>query len=133
MTRLARTTLLSVCLYTPLFVQITEAQNSHWRLAGAMTTPRASACSALLSDGRILIAGGEGPRGDLASAEFLGTDGTFSAAPDMLSARSRAYLCDSPGRPRRLPAECRRRRFGSTKSREILRSNCQRSGMPRAR
>src|SRR5437764_541492 len=56
--------------------------------AGPMAAARAHASAALLSDGRVLITGGTGVAGPLASAEFLNTNGTFTAAASMQFARA---------------------------------------------
>src|SRR6266568_5080114 len=53
-----------------------------------MAAARAHASAALLSDGRVLITGGNGVAGPLASAEFLNIDGSFTAAPSMQFARA---------------------------------------------
>ncbi|HEY6126791.1 MAG TPA: YDG domain-containing protein [Candidatus Acidoferrum sp.] len=53
-----------------------------------MTEPRSHAASALLQDGRILIAGGDSGSGPVASAEFFDTTGAFAAAPPMSMPRS---------------------------------------------
>jgi hypothetical protein len=53
-----------------------------------MTAPRDGACSVLLRDGRILVTGGTGSSGTLASSEIFGTDGSFSPAATLANGRS---------------------------------------------
>ena len=59
-----------------------------WIAAGTMTSSRNGACSASLPDGRVLITGGTGSAGALASAEVFSADGSFSAVAPMADARS---------------------------------------------
>lgn len=58
-----------------------------WEPVGAMAGPRSGAVAVSLRDGRILIAGGAGPDGPLATAEIY-RDGIFTEAPPMSSARA---------------------------------------------
>ena len=67
---------------------ITQPTIGNWLSAGSMTEPRSHAASALLQDGRILIAGGDSGSGPVASAEFFDTTGAFAAAPPMSMPRS---------------------------------------------
>ncbi len=60
-----------------------------WAPGGAMGQPRAGASAARLQDGRVLITGGNGASGALATAEFFNADGTIASAPPMNTARSR--------------------------------------------
>src|SRR5262245_7785699 len=57
-----------------------------------LATGRSNACTVLLADGNLLVAGGIGQDGTLASAEFFGADGRFHAAPAMMDARS-SHAC----------------------------------------
>jgi hypothetical protein len=67
----------------------TNPISNRWASAyGQMTAARSGACSVLLNDGRVLIAGGERATGALASSEFFGTDGRFTPGPAMMDARS---------------------------------------------
>ena len=61
---------------------------------GAMAEARAGVSAALLADGRILITGGSGASGALASAEFF-SGSAFAAAPAMATA-DRAALKHEP-------------------------------------
>ena len=58
-----------------------------WQSTGNMSSMRAGAASALLSDGRVLVMGGSDANGPLPTAEMFITTGTFAAAPAMHSAR----------------------------------------------
>jgi hypothetical protein len=59
-----------------------------WGSPVGMNSPRSNACPAALPDGRILISGGAGTNGPLASAEIYGFDGRFEIAASMTEARS---------------------------------------------
>ena len=65
-----------------------EARGARWQSAGVLGYARSGACSALLPDGRLLIAGGENSGGVLAASEFVAADGTVSAASPILSGRT---------------------------------------------
>ena len=52
-----------------------------------MAEAREGAAAVLLPNGRILITGGEGANGLLASAEIFGIDGSFHPASSMHTAR----------------------------------------------
>ena len=58
-----------------------------WAPSGSLTEPRTGAAGVLLEDGRILVTGGEGATGPVASAEFF-SSGSFAFAPPMNVARS---------------------------------------------
>ncbi len=62
-----------------------------WTSAASLAQPRSNAPAVMLSDGRILITGGDGASGPLQSAEFFATDGTVSSAAAMNVARSRHF------------------------------------------
>lgn len=51
-----------------------QLASNTWISAGNMTAARSGACAALLPDGRVLITGGTGSLGALASAEFFLAD-----------------------------------------------------------
>jgi uncharacterized protein (TIGR03437 family) len=55
-----------------------------------MTTARASACSALLQDGRVLVAGGNSAPGVTSTVELYTPSGSFVPGPPMLQARAGA-------------------------------------------
>ena len=63
---------------------------NRWTPTANMATARAAACSALLPDGRILVAGGNSPSGVTNTVELYNADGTFNYAPPMNEARARA-------------------------------------------
>src|SRR5262245_25989931 len=63
-----------------------QVPSGTWAPSGNMAEVRSGAASALLQDGRVLVSGGEGTAGPLATAEFFSTG--FSAAPAMNVARS---------------------------------------------
>ena len=59
-----------------------------WSISGSLGEERSGASAVLLADGRVLITGGAGSDGPLATAEMVSQDGYFAAAAPMLSARS---------------------------------------------
>jgi Galactose oxidase, central domain len=59
-----------------------------WLPAGSLTAARAGAASVLLQDGRLLITGGNGASGALATTEILDPSSGFTPGPAMLNARS---------------------------------------------
>jgi uncharacterized repeat protein (TIGR01451 family) len=65
-----------------------QIESGAWTPAGTMAEARDGASEAFLPDGRVLITGGNGPNGPLATSEFFDIDGTFSAAAPMNVARS---------------------------------------------
>src|SRR5437879_4045808 len=67
-----------------------------WAATGKLITPRANACAVSLGDGRVLVAGGDGVDGPLASAEWYGDDALFHQAAPMASARSHAACAALP-------------------------------------
>ncbi len=58
-----------------------QDQINNWTAAASLHTARAGACSVRMENGRVLIAGGMGPSGPLASAESYGVDGFAEVAP----------------------------------------------------
>src|SRR6266581_5782440 len=59
-----------------------------WTSAASLSQPRANASAVMLSDGRILIAGGDGASGALQSAELFDPAGSVSSAAPMNVPRS---------------------------------------------
>lgn len=76
------------CLVVLLRAGVLQVASGAWVPFGSMAAARAGASAALLQDGRILLTGGDGGSGPTNTAEFLGTDGTFSPAVPMSVARS---------------------------------------------
>jgi hypothetical protein len=63
---------------------------NRWTSTANLTTARSAACAVVLSDGRLLVAGGLGDSGSVSAVDIYGTDGVFSAGPPMTQARARA-------------------------------------------
>lgn len=63
---------------------------NHWTPGASLSAARSQACASLLSDGRLLVAGGLGDSGPVATVDVYGTDGSFSAGPAMAQARAQA-------------------------------------------
>ena len=59
-----------------------------WTTAVNLSQPRSNASAVILSNGRILITGGDGGSGALQSAELFGTNGYVSSAAAMNVPRS---------------------------------------------
>jgi hypothetical protein len=77
------------------FLPLANAQSSNpninrWARTADMTVARDQACAAVLSDGRLLVAGGMGAAGPLSTVDIYATDGTFTAGPPMSQARAQA-------------------------------------------
>jgi hypothetical protein len=70
--------------------QVSSSGLNQWTLAAAMNTARAQACSAILLDGSMLVAGGVGSSGPVNTAEIYGTGGTFTVTSPMHQARAGA-------------------------------------------
>lgn len=68
---------------------LAPASNTWAPTPGAMAEARSGAAAALLSDGRVLISGGDGAAGPVASAETFNPDGAFSPVASMSFPRSR--------------------------------------------
>src|SRR5882724_7129579 len=62
-----------------------------WTSAASLWQARSNASAVMLSDDRILIAGGDGAGGPLQSVEIFATDGTATFAGPMNEARSRHF------------------------------------------
>src|SRR6266487_4103239 len=69
-----------------------ESATNRWVAAGRMQAARAGACSVPLSNGRLLIMGGEGSGGVLNSAEIFDSSGKFAAVTSMGSAHAN-HVC----------------------------------------
>src|SRR5467141_1538650 len=67
---------------------VLQVPTGTWAPTANLADARANSSAALLSDGRILITGGDGASGPLATAEFFNTDGSVSPAAPMNVARS---------------------------------------------
>src|SRR6059036_1016301 len=91
---------------------------NRWLAMGKMQTARAGACSSPLSDGRVLITGGEGPSGILNSAEVFDSSGEFTPVAAMSSARA-DHACIALDGGRVLVAGGRVSGGGSTNEAEI--------------
>ncbi|HKS66090.1 MAG TPA: kelch repeat-containing protein, partial [Candidatus Acidoferrales bacterium] len=59
-----------------------------WQATGVLSNARSGAAASLLSDGRILVTGGNSTAGSLASADFFNADGSITAAPPMVYSRA---------------------------------------------
>ena len=64
------------------------AATAQWTQPGSLAEARSGSAAAVLSDGRVLITGGTGSSGPLATTEFFNTDGSFSAGAPMQDARA---------------------------------------------
>jgi Kelch motif protein len=93
MRRTAKTVLLGslivLCAVIALKGAALLVPSGTWAPTANLNDARANSSAALLSDGRILITGGDGASGPLATAEFFNTDGSVSAAAPMNVARSK--------------------------------------------
>src|SRR5947209_12140425 len=93
MRRTAKTVLLGslivLCAVLALKGAALLVPSGTWAPTANLTDARANSSVALLSDGRILITGGDGANGPLATAEFFNTDGSVSAAAPRNVARSK--------------------------------------------
>src|SRR6266566_5099183 len=65
-----------------------EVRSGSWAPSGAMTQARTGAAAVRMPDGRVLITGGTGVDGALASAELFGPTGSFSQVASMIHRRS---------------------------------------------
>src|SRR2546426_3749639 len=90
-----RTMAVSLCLFVILIslgllvrAGVLQVPAGTWAPTANLVDARANSSAALLSDGRILITGGDGASGPLATAEFFNTDGSVSPAAPMNDARS---------------------------------------------
>src|SRR5207248_8751870 len=65
-----------------------EVRSGLWAPSGVMTQARTGAAAVRMPDGRVLITGGTGVDGALASAELFGPTGAFSEVASMIHGRS---------------------------------------------
>ncbi|PYT18521.1 MAG: hypothetical protein DMG59_04015, partial [Acidobacteria bacterium] len=65
-----------------------QRASNRWIAVGKMQSARAGACSVQLSDGRVLITGGEDSSGVLNTAEVFDSSGAFNAVTPMSSAHA---------------------------------------------
>lgn len=84
-----------IVLFGAAWLMLLPGQSSgpainRWTVTADMASARAAACSALLTDGRVLVAGGNGPSGVTNTVELYNPDGTFASAPPMKQARTGA-------------------------------------------
>jgi len=70
--------------------QVSSSDLNQWTLAAAMNAPRAQACSVILQNGSMLVAGGIGNSGPVNTAEIYGTGGAFTVTASMNHARAGA-------------------------------------------
>ncbi|MCU1296130.1 MAG: Kelch motif [Acidobacteriaceae bacterium] len=80
-------------LLSAAFLKATLPQTTigTWTSAASLSQSRSNASAVMLSDGRILVIGGDGGSGPLQSAEFFATNGTVASAAAMNVARSRQF------------------------------------------
>lgn len=80
----------ALCLISVAFALAQDAPPElKWTPAARMAAGRVDHCAVTLKDGRILVAGGAGPDGPLATVEIYGPEDAFTAAPPMTAARTR--------------------------------------------
>ena len=87
-----------LCLRLLLQADTPHVSSGTWVPAGNMTEARTGASAVLLLDGRILITGGQGADGPLASAELVNSDGSFSIAAPMRPTPRVWARCRTTGR-----------------------------------
>ncbi|HEV2349701.1 MAG TPA: Ig-like domain repeat protein, partial [Terriglobia bacterium] len=86
----ASTLAIAFLLYAAVHTRgsVSQVPSGAWGSSVNMAEARAGASSVLLPDGRILVTGGGGAYGPLATAELFGAGGSFSSAPSMTFART---------------------------------------------
>ena len=92
MRRYAKYLIASFVLLISVWLILLRAQYAgiainHWTPTADMAFARAAACSALLPDGRVLVAGGNSSSGAVNTAELYGSNGTFALAAPMAQGR----------------------------------------------
>ena len=83
------TILVIACAVLALKGSVLVLQSGSWSQTGILSNPRVGASAATLPDGRILITGGDPGNGPTASVDLFNIDGTISAVPPMMYARSK--------------------------------------------
>ncbi len=89
--RALRYTLLLTAIFGITFLlraALSTVSTGTWVAVGNMAAARSGACTAVLSDGWLLISGGADANGPTATADRFGTTGSWSAAGSMNSRRS---------------------------------------------
>jgi uncharacterized protein (TIGR03437 family) len=76
--------------------QVANSGVNQWTLAAAMSASRSQACSAILQDGSLLVAGGTSGSGPVNSVEIYGTSGAFTLTSSMNQARAGAACATLP-------------------------------------
>jgi hypothetical protein len=71
-----------------MIASIPNVATGNWKAWNSMSSVRSGATAVLLSDGRVLIAGGTDANGPANSIDLVGTDGRFSSGQAMNSPRS---------------------------------------------
>jgi hypothetical protein len=80
---------LILCVVLGVRGYVLQVASGTWAAQASLTQARSGASAVLLQDGRVLVTGGDGVAGTLASAEIIGLDGTSSAAASMSTTRSK--------------------------------------------
>ena len=74
---------LAASSYGLLLGTIPVGDTGQWQTAGSLSEPRGGAASVLLFDGAVLVTGGSGSAGSVATADVFGPTGDFSAVAAM--------------------------------------------------
>ena len=74
---------LAASSYGLLFGTIPVGDTGQWQTAGSLSEPRGGAASVLLFDGAVLVTGGSGSAGSVATADVFGPTGEFTAVAAM--------------------------------------------------
>lgn len=85
----------AAALFAAGFEPLAHAQSASsplnlWTQSAALSAPRAQACAAVLSDGRLLVMGGLGQSGAVATVDVYGADGSFTPGAPMTQPRANA-------------------------------------------
>jgi large repetitive protein len=73
-----------------LRAQVSGPQVNQWTATPDMAMARDAACSVLLADGRVMVAGGNSSSGVVSTVDLFGSGGSFTAGPAMLQPRANA-------------------------------------------